>query len=69
MASDTTDIVLSAIDSNYSFKNICIGHIEASCHNCNIEEGLFDLETIPEMNTVGNGSTLKAEKVRNFVLQ
>jgi hypothetical protein len=64
MASDTTDIALSAINSHESFKNIFIDDIRASCHYCNSNECLF--------NTVGNRSKKKAEKFgkqRSFVLQ
>jgi hypothetical protein len=72
MASVTTDIVLSTINSHESFKNIWIAYDGASCHYCNSDEGLFDQKTISETITVGNGSTMMAEKVgklRSCVLQ
>jgi hypothetical protein len=72
VASPTTDIVLSAINSHESFKNTSIDESGASCHYCNSHEGLFEQAIISEMNAVGNGSTMKAEqvgKLRSCVLQ
>jgi predicted RNA-binding protein with PIN domain len=57
MASARKDF-LSTISSYESFKIICIGGIGISCHYCNSNEGIFDRETISEMITVGNGSTI-----------
>jgi hypothetical protein len=59
----TTDIVLSAINSHEYFKNIWNGDSGASCHYCNTYEGLLDQTLFSEMVTLGNGSTMKAEKV------
>jgi hypothetical protein len=64
--SATTNIVLSAINSYESFKNIWIGDSGEFCHYWNSEEGLLDQATNSKMITVGNTSTMKAEKVGNL---
>jgi hypothetical protein len=72
VASAITDIVLSAINSRESFKNILIDESGASCHYCSSDEGIFDQTTISEMIKDGNGSTMRTEKViklRSCVLQ
>jgi hypothetical protein len=63
VTSDTTDIVLSAINLHEPFKNVRIGDSRASCNYFNSDKGLFDKATISEMITVGNGSIVMAEKV------
>jgi hypothetical protein len=49
VATATTDIFLSAINSHESFKNLWIEDSGAFCHYCNSDEGLFDQVTISEM--------------------
>jgi hypothetical protein len=45
--SATTDIVLSAINSHKSFKNIWISDSGALCHYFNSDEGLFNQTRFP----------------------
>jgi gag-polypeptide of LTR copia-type/Zinc knuckle len=58
------DVVFNSMSEGSEFtENIWIGDSGASCHYCNSDKGLFDIQEVSESITVGNGKTMEAIKI------
>ena len=58
------DVVFNSMSEGSEFtENIWIGDSGASCHYCNSDQGMFDIQEVSESITVGNGKTMEAIKI------
>jgi hypothetical protein len=61
---EVADVVFNSMSEGSEFtENIWIGDSGASCHYCNSDKGLFDIQEVSESITVGNGKTMEAIKI------
>ena len=64
VAGTNADVVFNSVSENSEFsENILIGDSGASYHNCNSDQGLFDVRDVSEIITVGYGKTTEATKI------
>jgi hypothetical protein len=72
-----TEHVLAAIDNEFAFKadgskltkDTWIGDTGASCHMTNDDTGMYEVKTIDDEITVGNGKPMKATKIGKIKME